>query len=179
MAQAPAGKILVSLETVTQTNRAARVRVGAAVTPPIPGVLSLSDLLLFVPTADSLPETRDGATALARGSTRVKPGERIGVYWELYGLVPYRIETLRVSLRLVEADAGWLRRLAQRVGVAREEQPIRLLWGEEAAARQVLGRSLALQVPEDLEAGRFALELTVAGEGREPLVARRELEVAP
>ena len=179
-ARAPAAPVLITLEAVLEEERrAARVRFGRDLRPLVPGVLAASDLLLFDPPTDSLPETREGAMARARGSDRVRPGERVGVYWELYGLLPGRVETLEVSLRLVDANPGWLRRMAERVGVVREEQPIRLVWGEEAAARRVLRRSLAIEVPGDLRAGSFALELAVSGTGREPLVTRRVLRVEP
>jgi hypothetical protein len=177
---APPAPVLISLEAVAEgERRAARARVGRDLRPLVPGVLAASDLLLFDPPADSLPETREAAMERARGSDRVRPGERIGVYWELYGLLPGRVEALAVSLRLVDADPGWLRRLAERVGAVREEQPIRLVWGEEAAARRMLRRSLAIEVPADLRPGSYALEVTIAGTGREPLVTRRVLRVEP
>jgi hypothetical protein len=65
------------------------------------------------------------------------------------------------------------------MGVVRQLQPIRLVWGEEAGAAETVRRSLAIQIPEDLSPGEYTLELTVAAPGREPLVSRRTLQVTP
>lgn len=180
VATAPAEPLLISVEAVAAEARiAGRARFGRDLQPLVPGVLAASDLLLFDAEGDGLPETREGVVDRARTSERVRPGERVGVYWELYGLLPGRVEALEVSLRLVDADAGWLRRMAERVGVVREEQPIRIVWGEAAASRPVLQRSLALEVPADLRPGSYSLELTVSSPGRGPLVSRRTLRVEP
>jgi hypothetical protein len=176
----PQAPLLVSLEAVADEERwAGRARFGVDVPRLLPGLLAASDLLIVDVAGDSLPEARAEAISLARGSLRVSPGEKIGVYWELYGLTLPRSEVLNVSLRLVDSDAGWLRRMAERIGVVQQVQPIRLVWGEEAGAAETVRRSLAIQIPDDLSPGEYSLELSVAAPGREPLVSRRTLQVTP
>lgn len=177
---APHAPLLVSLEAVAREARwAGRARFGATVPPLIPGVLAASDLLILQGAGDSLPESRADAIALARGSLKVRPGERVGVYWELYGLALRLPEPLEVSLRLVDADAGWLRRMAERIGLLQEVQPIRLVWGDAAGADEIIHRSLAVRIPPDISPGSYTLELTISAPGREPLVSRRSLQVIP
>lgn len=175
---APEQEVLVSIEVLAkEERRAARARFGLELAPLPPGVLAASDLLILRADADSLTESREKAVPLARGSLRVRAGERIGVYWEIYSPgVPWP-ERLEMSLRLLDADAGWLRRLAERTGLVDRIQPIRLVWAEAAGAGETLSRSLVLWIPEEVEPGSYTLELSVVAPGREPVVSRRTLEV--
>jgi hypothetical protein len=172
-----AGPALVSAEALAAEERhAGRARFGLDIPRLVPGVLAASDLLVLE-LEDSLPETRAAALRLARGSLRVTRGERVGVYWEIYAPAMPWPESLQISLRLVDADAGWLRRLAERAGVVDQVQPIRLLWDESAGGEQTMPRSLSLLIPEEIDPGRYTLELTITARGREPLVERRTLQV--
>lgn len=174
----PEQEVLVSIEVLAEEERrAARARFGLDIAPLLPGVLAASDLLVLRADADSLTESREEAVPRTRGSLRVRAGERIGVYWEIYSPgVPWP-ERLEMSLRLLDADAGWLRRLAERTGLVDRIQPIRLVWGEAAEAGETLRRSLVLRIPEEVEPGSYTLELSVVAPGREPVVSRRTLEV--
>ena len=87
--------------------------------------MTLSDPLLFrVERPDSLPSSLADAVGVALGSARVRPGERVGVLWETYGLVshpePFRVtltvtregETLLAAGRMLDPVA----RIAQGAG---------------------------------------------------------------
>lgn len=177
---APPGRALVSAEAFAELEqRAARARFGIDLPALVPGVLAISDLLLLELGQDTVAQVREEALRVARGSLRVRPGERIGVYWEMYAPQMPWPETVEVSLRLVDADAGWLRRLAERAGVVQQVQPIRLVWDESTGRSEVIPRTLSLTVPEEIDAGEYALELTLAAPGRSPLIARRTLRVEP
>ena len=176
----PYTPMLVSLEALAEEERrAARVRRGISPRGLVPGVLSASDLLLLHVDGEVPAETRAEAVPRARGSTRVVPGERIGVYWEMYSPAVAWPEALEVSLRLVEAEAGWLRRLAQRAGVVQEVQPVRMTWDDATRGSETISRSLALQIPENLKPGSYTLELTLSAPGREPLTVSRTIEITP
>jgi hypothetical protein len=171
------GVALVSVEVLSEeARRAARARGGREIPALEPGRLALSDLLLLR-TGDPLPDSLEEAVSLARGSDRLHPGERLGVYWEVYGLPPEEVQALSVSLRLVDRRGGWLRRTGERLGLVRELAPVRLRWQEQASAGDHVPRALAIQIPEVPE-GDYVLELTVSRAGEEPVVARRAVEVA-
>jgi hypothetical protein len=172
LAHAAPGPALLSLEVLSpEAERAARARVGVDLPALVPGQLALSDLLLLR-SGESLPDSLQEAAALARGSDRVRPGESLGVYWEIYGLPDEELQALSVSLRLVDRRGGWLRRAAERVGVVREAAPVRLRWQEQATADGYVARSMAIQIPP-VSPGSYILELTVTREGDEPVTAER------
>ncbi|MBV9109120.1 MAG: hypothetical protein JO306_06925, partial [Gemmatimonadetes bacterium] len=77
---------MLSLETRERTSRrAARARFGVDLQRPEDRGVSISDILLLE-QPDARPQSLDAAAPLARGSTRVRPGERIAMYWEMYGV---------------------------------------------------------------------------------------------
>ena len=174
----PHEPVLATLEALAAgERRAGRARTGVAPRPPVPGLLAASDLLLLHLEGDVPTESREEAVRLARGSTRLAPGERVGVYWEMYSPAVEWPEALEVSLRMVEANTGWLRRLAQRVGVVQEVQPIRVVWDDATRGTGAIARSISLQIPEDTRAGGYLLELTLTAPGREPIIVTRTIEV--
>jgi hypothetical protein len=177
MARVPAQPSLMSLEVVVPSERRlARARYGIELAPVIPGLVSLSDLLLLRET-DSLPDSLEAAVEVARGSSELQVGERIGIFWEIYGLDSRETPELSMSLRLLQSRTGWLRRLAERAGLLREVTPVRLRWQEPVSPGPFMARSLDIQVP-DVSPGSYTLELVVDAVGREPLTVRKEIEVA-
>ncbi len=176
MSRVPARPALMSLEImVPSERRLARARYGLELQPVAPGLVSLSDLLLFDPSG-TLPDSLPAAVPLMRGSDHGEPGEQIGIYWEIYGLDSRENPTVTMSLRLLEGRRGWLRRLAERAGLLREVAPIRLRWNEPTIAGPYMPRSITVEVPT-VDPGRYTLELTVEADGREPLAVRRDLVV--
>lgn len=174
----PVRPVLLSLEVlVPEERRIARARYGVDLHPLVPGLLAFSDLLLLESTGE-LPDSLPQALEQVRGSQQVRAEEEIGIYWEVYGLVPERDAEVTFSLRLLESRTGWLRRLAERAGLLREVNPVRLRWQEQVPAGPYLGRSLSIQIPS-VPAGSYTLELAIEAPGREPLQVRRDLEVLP
>lgn len=168
---------LLSLEMLSRAERrAARSRYGLRLAKVPAGLLALSDLLLLE-RADTLPDSLATALPLARPLQRVRPGERLAVYWELYGLGP-RTEELAVSLTLAAEGASWLRKAVEWLGLASREQPLTLAWREPVPSpTAILARSLAIELPADLQAGEYALRLEVTASGRETLSSVRSIEV--
>jgi hypothetical protein len=169
---------LLSLEVLSRADRrAARSRYGLRL-PKVPvGLLALSDLLLLERT-DTLPDSLAAAIPLARPLMRAGPGERLGVYWELFGLGP-RPEELSVSLTLAAEGAGWLRKTVEWLGLASRKEPLTLSWQETLPSPTgVLARSLAIDLPDNLQPGDYTMRLQVTPLGRETLTARRSIEVA-
>jgi hypothetical protein len=172
----PARPLLVSVEALFEHDyRATRIRAGVPIAPVPPRGLAVSDLL-FLRDDPELPSSLEQAIPLARTSANVRPGETLGVYWEVYGLAGRPPGDLSMALRLVSGQGGLLRRLAERVRLVRPLDPVEMRWQEPAEAGDVLSRTIALQVPPT-PAGRYTLEVTVALEGEEPVVARQEVVV--
>lgn len=173
----PAVPALLSLEAVAaEARRVARERHGLPLTALPAGGMAVSDVLLLA-AAEPLPDSLDAAIPLARTSTRARSGEQLGLFWEVYGLTP-AAEPLEVAVHLLDERAGWLRRLGVRAGLLRPQAPLAVRWHEAPGERGgIVARSLAIELPE-LPPGRYTLQLTLTPRGREPLRARRAIEIA-
>ncbi len=174
---APARPALLSLEALSRREKlGGRARYGIRPRSRPRIVLDVSDLMLLV-EADSLPADLEEATGLARGSLRVRSGERIGLYWELYGLSPGG-ETLAMSLTITKKSKSWLRRIGETLGLTGRDRPMSLNWLERVEARYpAVPRSLAIELPE-MAKGAHLLRLQIEAYGREPVVVWRELSVS-
>lgn len=166
---------LVSLELLAEPDRmAARERFWLPLAPKPPLVLAVSDLLVMR-DIQPLPGSLWRAVPAARGSLRVKSGERLGVFWELYGLGS-DAETIHLSLVLHPVKESVYRDL-RRV-VLEGDPPLAVRWREQVPARQHLwARSIAIDLPPDLTDGTYLLRLIVTTRGREPVQTGRILLV--
>lgn len=168
------GARIMSLETQNlQGKRAGRARYGLELPAPAGGI-GVSDVLLLRGT-DALPSELDEAISQARGSTRVRTGESLGLFWEVYGL-PERPDTVAISVSVERGSRAWGRRLAERLGLVGEPTPIRVQWDEETPGEALMARTLVLALT-DLTPGDYTLELAVAPREGEPAVTRRALRV--
>ncbi len=172
----PAEPALVSLELFAPASRkAGRVRRGIRPSTAPRVVLDVSDLLIL-DAPDKLPASLSEALPWARGSLRVRSAELIAVYWELYGLQPEG-ETLTVSLTMKKKGRSFFSKITDALGVTSAERPLSLTW-EERAERQypATSRSLAIELPQ-LTRGHYVLRLEINAQGREPVIALRDLVV--
>lgn len=168
------GARTLSLETQTlQAKRMGRARYGLTLPAPAAGV-SVSDVLLLQ-SADPLPCTLDDAVPQARGSSRVRVGESLGLFWEIYGL-PERTDTVGISVSVHRGSKSFGRRLAEGLGLVDEATPIRVQWDEETAGEPTMARTLVLAI-RDLAPGDYTLELSVTPREGEPATTRRTLRV--
>lgn len=168
-----AAPVLFSLEALVREERfAARARYGLRLAAPRKDSLALSGLLLVRP--DSLPQTLAEAIPAALGSLQVRPGEQLGLFWEIYG-APGRSFSLAIQVERINVGAA--RRFAERIGLLEAAAPLRLEWSEEADAGSVLPRSLRVGLPE-LAAGDYRLTVRVRGEGA-TAASSQLLHVAP
>jgi hypothetical protein len=121
---------------------------------------ALSDLL-FLTSPNDLPGTLEDAVPLARRSTAVLGGERLGLFWESYPPpgIPAGPVTISVSIRGREAHPGALR------------------WRESFPADvSVVPRAVALELA-GLSPGRYAVEVEVIWPGAAPLRSRRDMKI--
>lgn len=178
-------RLMVGVEAFCPEERfAARTRrpvpaglpLSAAGEPPRDS-LRLSDLLL-VETAEGEAPPSDLTSAVARARPRAtaRAGERLGLYWEVYGGVAGSSEgRLDVTVRLSREGGGFFRRALRWVGLAGESPETGLEWAERRPEARIAGRGVSLTLP-DLSPGDYRLEVEVAAVG-ESAVTTRRLEV--
>jgi hypothetical protein len=148
---APAEPTVLSLEARERKSRhAARARYGVDLRRAAAPGLALSDVLLLA-DPEARPASLDEAAPLVRPSARAKAGERLGLYWEVYGLEG-RTDTLTVSVSLARKGRGGGR------------SPVRIRWRGEADGSAVMARSLGLALP-NLRPGPYLLEVSVHAGG--------------
>jgi hypothetical protein len=134
----------------------------------------VSDLLLLA-HPDARPENLDDAARIARGSAEVGPGERVGVFWEMYGLAAGDSVSVRVGM--VAPQAGWARRRLEAIGVRRGARAVRMGWRDATEGEAVAARSVTVGIPADVRPGEYTLELSVSAPGRPTHVAQRKVTV--
>lgn len=167
----PAPNTVVSLELREDSTRAVARRRQAVAWEADARV---SDLLLLA-HPDARPVEAMEAARIARGSAVLAPGERVGVFWEMYDVE--RSDSVRVRVGLIPARAVWGRRRLEAIGVVKGARTVRMGWNEGVEAGPVVGRSLAVGIPADLRPGDYTLEITVTAPGRSPATARRVITV--
>jgi hypothetical protein len=167
----PAGEPVLSVEVLEDSTRTLARWRGPV---PAPDERRISELLLLA-REDARPAGLDEAAAAARGSARVRAGERIAVFWEVYD--PPAGDSLSLRIALVAPRGGWARRGLRALGLAAPPRPVRLQVRESSPGGEVVARSLAVALPADLRPGEHTLEVTVQGRGFGPATARRVLTV--
>lgn len=139
-----------------------------------PAMLS-SLLLTRVDTI--LPETLDDAIRRARPSHGMRAGERIGLYWELYGTGP-AAQLVTTSLTLSKSGKSFLGRVVGVFGIGGDKPPVSLEWTDVTIpARAFFPRAVAVDLPENLDDGRYRLTLTVRFEDGTAITLEKRLEV--
>lgn len=158
---APPETCVLAIEALAASaGRAARVRLGRRIAAFHDGP-AISDILLLDPVpSQAVPGSLEEALDLVRPSTRVRPGERVALLWELYGVREGTQLDVRVSL--TKPRKSLLRRAAEWIGLARDEDPtVSLEWREESVGGPgPVARFLEVQIP-DLSEGDYLLSASV------------------
>ncbi|HEX2210745.1 MAG TPA: hypothetical protein VHG93_23890, partial [Longimicrobium sp.] len=155
----PATNTVVSLELREDSTRAvARRRQAISWDADAP----VSDLLLLA-HPDARPTEVLEAARIARGSSILAPGERVGVFWEMYDV--QASDSVQVRVGLIPGRAVWGRRRLEAIGIVKGARTVRMGWNEGMQAGEVVGRSLAVGIPRGLRPGDYTLEITVTAPG--------------
>ena len=158
---APPETCVLAIEALAASvGRAARVRLGRRIAAFHDGP-AISDILLLDPApSQAVPGSLEEALDLVRPSMRVRPGERVALLWELYGVREGTRLDVRVSL--TKPRKSLLRRAAEWIGLARDEDPtVSLEWREESVGGPgPVARFLEVQIP-DLSEGDYLLSASV------------------
>jgi len=174
LARRPSGRDLVSLEVIPE-DLVARSRYGLDSSWSEGGV-ELSDLLIYEPTGSREPATVHEAAALMRGIRLWEMGAEVGIYWELYGVLPG--QDVRMSLRATGTDGGFLSSLGRALGVSTPDRT-EVTWtftpGSEAAW---YARSITVDL-EGLEPGPILIELEAFVSGQDPAKRTFQIFVGP
>jgi hypothetical protein len=166
---------LLSFEMFSrEMRRAARARYGIRPVPVDRFQFAISDVLVTSGEAP-LPTSLESASLRARGSLRVQAGERIGVYWEVYGLGP-DAESISLYLALQQVGEGEFDRLVD-VPLS-EKTPLSLGWEDVVPAyTRIWPRSLSVDLPSDIAPGLYALYVVAKTSDRESIRSARALLV--
>lgn len=174
LAIAPIDSGVASLEVLSgEDRRAGRLRIGIPAKPKT--TIALSDLLFYAPfdaPAMTIDEARDSALV----SDVIPASRAVGVFWEIYGLAP-QAAPVKYSLEVEQVGVSWMRRAAERVGIAGRTTGLRVQWEEAPAVKNgVAPRGVKLDLSR-LRRGRYLVTLVTAT--KEGLVATssREIEV--
>jgi hypothetical protein len=137
----------------------------------------LSDILLVAPSGELPSSLREAAAAALRPAV-VRAGQRVGLYWEMYG-TPDLAGTVQVSITVTKArskhEAPYpLGRPECPPGVA---SPVTVRWQEEpGAAPRRAARSIALDLRQ-LSRGRYVVAIQISEAGRPRGCSSRELQI--
>jgi hypothetical protein len=156
------------------SRRAARARLGVDLRRFGATGLGVSDILLL-DRAGARPASLDEAAPLARGSTEFARGDRLALYWEVYGLRGVG-DSVTFSVALARRPPGSVRRAVESIGLSRAVTPVRMRWVEEGPAGEVLARSLAIALPR-VPPGSYLLEITARTRSGATSTTQRELTV--
>ncbi|MBI2614451.1 MAG: hypothetical protein HYW52_01980 [Gemmatimonadetes bacterium] len=178
---APAASALLSLETLDTADsvHAARARYWLPVLPPAQDVALSHPLILRAAPEDAPHPSLADVIPLVRPVARARRGERVGVFWETYGL-ERSTRPFRVTLTVTQVGRSWIRKVTEWAGLAkRDPHYVSLSWEEAPRpGTSVYPRALAISLPE-ASPGVYHLEVTVAVPGMPIASAEREITIEP
>jgi hypothetical protein len=135
----------------------------------------LSDLLMLDRPAP-LPGDLDEAAHRARGSNRVRPGERLGLYFEIYP--PAGSEGIaEISIALRDDRGGFWRGLASALGMGSRSSGVATAWSEPfSPGAPVHPRAVVVEL-SGLSPGAYTLVLAVSLPGGPAHQVERPIQV--
>ena len=153
---------------IVRNGAVGRARVTA--TPPVQPAqrLQISDILLYEHDGHAVPSSLDGpggAAARALGSTTLGGRQRVGLYWEVYGLGAG--ESARVELTVAPVVGPETSPL--------DMHPVGVAW-QSSASGGAWAQGFILDVAR-LTPGRHNMLVTVVVPGQDPVTAVREIRV--
>ena len=136
---------MLSVEVVDSIDRRAAAwnRITLKLAPPVPGKISMSDVLLFNPQDREVRDV-DEAMQSALGSISV-PRTTVGLYWEIYGLAQTD-SAMPVSLTLERVSKSTFRRIGESIGMTAKSSPLSIRWTQTMSLTSVTARSVVLDL---------------------------------
>ncbi|MBI3790207.1 MAG: hypothetical protein HY275_04945 [Gemmatimonadetes bacterium] len=158
---------------------AARTRYG--VQPPlnVGARVTLSDVLLYKVDDGEPPQTLEEATVKALGALKVRSSDKVGMYWELYG-VDAAGEQATVTITVVpdQVEEGFFTRQARKLNLMKATEPVSMRIGDQTAPGvNRASRSVSLDI-STLNKGTWRIEVEIEIKGQPyALHAERTIEV--
>ena len=173
--RAPWRPMIVSLEVIDTSSRAAG-RARFAPKLPAPGTrLSLSDLLLYTPQ-DSAPTNLNEAVPRALRALRVPNNRQVGLFWETYGARPQG-EAFDYALLVQPIGQSWLHRTFVKLRISDPDRSLSLQWSEvPTVSNDIACRGVTVDLSR-LKPGRYRVSLSLASRGELPIVSEREIVI--
>jgi hypothetical protein len=167
--------MIVSLEVMDTSSRAAG-RARFALKLPVPGTrLSISDLLLYTPS-DSAPTSLSEAIPRALQALRVPNSRQIGLFWEAYGARPEG-EAFEYSLLVQAIGRSWVHRTFVKLHITDPDRSLSVLWSEvPTVTDDIACRGVTVDLSR-LKPGRYRVRLSLTGRGETPIVSERDIEI--
>ena len=167
--------MIVSLEVMDTSSRAAG-RARFAPKLPVSGTrLSLSDLLLYTPS-DSAPTNLNEAIPRALQALRVPNSRQIGLFWEAYGARPEG-EAFEYSLLVQAIGRSWVHRTFIKLHITDPDRSLSVLWSEvPTVTDDIACRGVTVDLSR-LKPGRYHVRLSLTGRGEAPIVSERDIEI--
>lgn len=168
---------LLSIEALdTATSTASRVRYGIVPPALVENQLTLSDILLFEPI-DPLPTNLADVARLAQPGSEFAGGDRIGLYWEIYGLAE-SADSVVTSVTLLRGGRSFLGGIARAIGVGGSERPaIAIDWTEPSGISAfAVPRSVSIELG-DLRPGNYTLRVSVESAAGRHAASQRTIQI--
>lgn len=167
--------MIVSLEVMDTSSRAAG-RARFAPKLPVPGTrLSISDLLLYTPS-DSAPTNLDQAIPRALQALRVPNSRQIGLFWEAYGARPEG-EAFEYSLLVQPIGRSWIHRTRIKLHLTDPDRSLSVLWNEvPTVTDDIACRGVTVDLSR-LKPGRYRVRLSLTSRGEAPIVTERDIDI--
>ena len=173
---APAAPMLASIE-VLGGNRVRRARLAVALADSSPRRIHISDVAFFAPR-DSLPHTIDAFLQVARASATARRGEKLGLFWELYGLRTTD-DDMMLRVQVIREGRHWLRRAGERIGLIGRRSGVGFGWREDARGNEAIATRAIVVDLASLDPGEYRIEVSLTRGTDTPVTASRRLEIIP
>ena len=173
------GGVLFSAEVLVRPHSwAARARYG--INPPLSAGarVTLSDLLMYDANGES-PTTLEEAAARALGTLKMRASDKIGLYWELYGVdAAGEQATITITVIPETDEAGFFERQARRLSLMKATEPVSMRIGDQTTPGvNRASRAVKLDI-STLSKGTWRIEIEVEVKGQSfALRSERTIEV--
>ncbi|MEE8252286.1 MAG: hypothetical protein V3R24_11160, partial [Gemmatimonadales bacterium] len=121
----------------------------------------------------------DAVTPLAKPTVEVRSGNRIGLYWEIYGLAE-STESVVTSVTLLREGRSFLGGISSALGIGRSGHPaVAINWTERSGANVfAMPRSISSEL-SDLRPGPYTVRVVVESADGRSAASEKNIDVVP